>query len=89
MIGMNYTITTSDGAPLPLGTPVVLVVNGAIADVWADPANPGRYQLKFPNPGPVTAMAVAAGCAPKVWNDTIPAGGGEATSNNPLVLPPL
>lgn len=89
MIGMNYTITTADGAPLPLGTAVIAVVNGGTADVWADPVNPGRFQIKYPNAGAVTAMVVAAGLAPKVFTDTIPAGGGEATTNNPLVLSPL
>lgn len=88
MIAMNYTITDANGAPLPVGTPVVLIVNGGQADVWADPANPGRFQLKFPNPGPVTAL-VSSPLGQKVWSDTIPAGGGEATANNPLVLLPF
>lgn len=88
MIAMNYTITDNNGAPLPLGTPVVLVVNGGQADVWSDPDHPGRYQLKFPNSGAVTAL-VSSPLGQKVWNDVIPAGGGEATTNNPLVLLPL
>lgn len=86
MIAMNYSIQTPDGVPLPLGTPVVLVVNGGQADVWADPVNPGRYQLKFPSAGAVTAF-ISSPLGQKVWHDTIPAGGGEAPG--PLVLVPL
>jgi len=85
MIGLNYTIT-SNGTPIPLGTPVVVVVNGATAHVNPDTVNAGRYNVEYPAPGPTTIAVLAAGFQPLIFNDTIPESGGEAPG---LVLLPL
>jgi hypothetical protein len=87
MIGMNYSIQNQNG-PLPLGTPVVAIANGAALQVNADPVNAGRYQIMFPASGAVMAAVFAPGCQ-LVYNDVIPASGGEASTNNPMVLLPL
>lgn len=87
MIGMNYSIQNANG-PLPLGTPVVAIANGMTCKVNADPVNAGRYQIEFSQMGAVMAAVFAPGCQ-LVYNDSIPASGGEASTNNPLVLLPL
>ncbi len=87
MIGLNYSIQNHNG-PLPLGTPEVAVVNGQPCVVHADPLNSGRYQIEFSAPGPIMAAVFAPGCQ-LVYNDVIPASGGEASTNNPMVLLPL
>ena len=87
MIGLNYSIQNQNG-PLPVGTPVVMTANGAALKVNPDPVNAGRYNVEFPNAGPTMVAAFAPGCQ-LVYNDVIPASGGEASTNNPLVLLPL
>ena len=87
MIAMNYSIQNQNG-PLPVGTPVVAVANGATLKVNPDPVNAGRYQIEFPVDGPVMAAVFAPGCQ-LVYNDVIPPSGGEASINNPMVLLPL
>lgn len=88
MIGMNYSIQNQNG-PLPLGTPVVATANGAALTVNPDPVNAGRYQIVFPASGPTMVAVFAPGCQ-LVYNDSIPASGGEAPpATNPLVLLPL
>lgn len=88
MIGLNYTIQNANG-PLPLGTPVVVVMNGGNCNVLPDPVNAGRYSVQYPNPGSAMIAFFVPGCAPMIFNDTIPVSGGEAATNNPMVLLPL
>lgn len=87
MIALNYSIKNQNG-PLPVGTPVVAMANGAALQVNADPVNAGRYQIVFPLAGPTMAAVFAPGCQ-LVYNDVIPTSGGEAQTNNPMVLLPL
>ena len=88
MVGLNYTIESADG-PLPLGTGVVVLVNGATCKVNADPVNAGRFNVEFPASGPTTVAVLVNGLQPLVYNDTIPDAGGEAATRNPMVLLPL